>query len=318
MIKPMMFLLALSMMLELSAQETPIGPKWWPSEWGIGDQRGAANRITPEKVLEAKTLITQGKIYSLGRVYEPAMPIGGPRHYSLTIVSSPTAGPSGRNNMVSHDEMFSGEIGQVGTQMDGLGHVGVRLSDDDYFYNGIKRSEMAGAYGLRKLGVENAGVFFTRGLLVDVAAYKGIERLESGYLITVADLQGALKKQAVTVRPGDAIFIRTGHGRLWIKNNAKYSEAEPGIGMAAARWLSEQKIALTGADTWGIEVIPWENPDRPGDLHQWMLVRNGIYLLENLDLEAISADKVYEFAFIFAPLPLKGATGSPGNPVAVR
>src|SRR5207248_367986 len=127
--------------------ETPIGPKWWPSIYGPADQRGAANLQTPQKVLQANSLIRTGKIYQLGRLYEHGMPLPGKRHFSLTIPGSPTMPPSGKNRGVSHDEMFSGEIGQVGTQMDGLGHVGTRIGQEDYFYNGFKRSEFGTAYG---------------------------------------------------------------------------------------------------------------------------------------------------------------------------
>src|SRR5262245_525744 len=164
--------------------ETPIGPKWWPSEWGADDQRGAANRLTPKKVLEARDLIAAGKIYQLGREYESGMPIPGKRHFSLTIPGLPTGKPMGRNGLVHNDELVSGEIGQVGTQFDGLGHIGVRVGNDDVFYNGNKLSEFGDTYGLKKLGVENAGVFFTRGLLLDVAALKGERALPIGYVIT--------------------------------------------------------------------------------------------------------------------------------------
>lgn len=299
-------------------QETPIGPRWWPSEWGASDQRGAANRVTADKVIEGKQLIKQGKIYSLGRVYEHGMPLPGKRHFSLTIPGSPTYPPSGKNQGVAFDEMFSGEIGQVGTQFDGLGHVGVRIGNDDYFYNGFKRSEFADAYGHKKLGVENVGPIFTRGVLLDVAAVRKTKRLPVGYSITPDDLDTALAATKLTIKPGDVVMIHTGHGELWMKDNDTYGGGEPGINMAAARWLSEKKIVLIGADSWAIEVVPPEDPDRPFPVHQWDLVRNGIYHLENLDLSELAADKVYEFAFVFCPLRLKGATGSPGNPIAIR
>jgi kynurenine formamidase len=298
--------------------ETPIGPRWWPSEWGAGDQRGAANRLTPAKVLQATKLIRSGKIYSLGRLYEHGMPLPGNRHFSLTIPGSPTGGPEGKNRMVYHDEMFSGEIGQIGTQLDGLGHVGVRMFGDDYFYNGFRRSEFGTAYGLTKLGIENVGVFFTRGVLIDVAGHRGTPRMLAGDVITVKDLQGALQRQKLEVGEGDVVLLRTGHGKLWMKDNSAFGKGEPGPGMAAARWLCERKIVLVGSDTWATEVVPHENKDRPFEVHQLLLVRHGIYNLENLDLEELARDKVYEFAFIFAPLRLKGATGSPGNPIAVR
>jgi kynurenine formamidase len=300
------------------AEDTPIGPRWWPSEWGAGDQRGAANRMTAEKVLEAGRLIRTGKVYQLGRLYEHGMPLPGKRHFSLTIPGSPTQGPTGKNQMVSHDEMFSGEIGQIGTQLDGLGHVGVRIGNDDYFYNGFKRSEFGKAYGLEKLGVENVGVFFTRGVLFDVAKLRKLERLPEGYVITPMDLQACLETSGLKLRSGDVALIRTGHGRLWMKDNDAFGKGEPGIGMAAAAWLTKHKVTLIGSDNWAIEVVPPEDKERPFPVHQWNLVRNGTYHLENLNLEELAGDGVNEFAFIFAPLRLKGATGSPGNPIAVR
>jgi kynurenine formamidase len=299
-------------------EETPIGPRWWPSEWGAEDQRGAANRVTPDRVRSAAGLIREGRVYSLGKLYEHGMPLPGNRHFSLTIPGSPTGGPLGKNQGVHHDDLFSGEIGQVGTQLDGLGHVGVRVGDEDLFYNGFKRSEFGTAYGLTKLGVENVGVFFTRGVLVDMARYKGVDRMAAGEVITDRDIVGALEKQRVDVGEGDVLLIRTGHGQLWMKDNAAFSAGEPGLGMEAGRWLVGRKIILVGTDTWASEVVPPEDPDRPFPVHQLLLVRHGIYNLENLDLEALARDRVYEFAFIFAPLRLKGATGSPGNPVAVR
>ena len=187
------FVVALSGAPVLS--QSPSDSRWWPSEWGAADERGASHRITPDRVLEAARLIQEGKIYSLGRLYEPGMPSFGNRHYSLTIPGLPTGGPFGENDLVYNDELFSGEIGQVGTQFDGLGHVGTRIDGKDVFYNGFELSEFGTAYGLERLGVEKAGPFFTRGVLLDVAAYKGVERLDPRYIITVEDIEGTLARR---------------------------------------------------------------------------------------------------------------------------
>jgi kynurenine formamidase len=297
--------------------QTPIGPKWWPSEWGAQDQRGAANRITPEKILQGTKLIRSGKVYQLGRVYEDGMPLPEGRHLDVTI--PPTAGgPYGDNQLIEVVDSVNGELGHVGTQLDGLGHVGVRLSDDDYFYNGFKRSEFSNPRGLTKLGVENIGVIFTRGVLIDIAKFKHVERLEPGYVITPKDLEETLKSQGVQVTPGDVVVFRTGHGKLWMKNNQLYNSGEPGIGMEAAHWLVQKKVVMVGSDTWANEAFPSPNKKTVVEAHQLLITRNGIYSLENLDLEQLSADNVYEFAFIFTPLKLKGAAGAPGNPIAVR
>ena len=296
--------------------ETPIGPRWWPSRWGVDDQRGAANLMTAERALEASKLITQGKTYQLGRVYERDMPTFPHRTFRLTIPAFRTV--RGTNQQVGRDEFFVGEIGQMGTQMDGLGHVGCRLPDGDTYYNGVKSREMEDAYGLTKLGIENVGTFFTRGILIDVVSARKAERLPVGYEISLDELQGVLETQKVQIRKGDVVLIRTGHGALWKKDNETYGSGEPGIGLEAAKWLIQQDIVMVGADNWGIEVDPPPDKDRPIEIHQWMITKNGIYFLENLDLDGLAADKAYEFAFIFAPLRLKGATGSPGNPIAVR
>jgi kynurenine formamidase len=285
---------------------------WYPSQWGADDQRGAANRITPAKVLEAKNLITRGQTYQMGRVYESAMPMFGTRHFSLRIPKM--FGPNGTNEMYYHDEIVSAELGQVGTQFDGLGHVGV----GDMFYNGNRERDFAKAEGLTRLGIENVGALATRGVLIDVAALKGQATLAGGYEITRADLEGALKRQNTAIGSGDAVFIHTGWGSLWVKDNARYTANAPGIGVGAAQYLVEREVVLVGADTWSVEVVPNPDASLAFPVHQLFLPRNGIYIFENLATEDLARDSAYEFAFFFAPLRLKGASGSPGNPLAIR
>jgi hypothetical protein len=255
-----------------AAAANPFGKDWWPSPWGAADERGAANRITPAKVLEAVKLIKTGKIYQIGRMYEQGMPLFGSRHYSLTIPGGPTGGPLGAAKLVYNDEMFSGEIGQVGTQFDGLGHVGTLIGDEVVYYNGLKQADVGGAYGLQKLGVHNVGVFFTRGILIDVLGYKGGDRLPSGYVITPDDVQGALSRQG-TREPGegDVVLFYTGHGKLWMNDNAEYNKGCPGPGVTVAKWLIDKKVCLVGADQWAVEAVPGEDKDRPFECHQWWI-----------------------------------------------
>ena len=285
---------------------------WYPSPWGPADQRGAANRVTAEKVLEAKSLMTRGTVYQLGRAYEAAMPLFGTRHYSLRIPQ--TYGPLGTNETMYHDEIVSAEIGQVGTQFDGLGHIGV----GDLFYNGNDRAEFSKGDGLTKLGVENVGPLVTRGVLIDVPAFKGVARLDGGYEITLADVRGALERQRLQIRSGDVVIVHTGWGSLWNVDNAAFGASAPGVGLEAAQWLVEREVVLVGSDTWATEVVPNPNPDLAFPVHQLLIPRNGIYIFENLLTEELARDRVYEFAFFFAPLKLKGGTGSPANPLAIR
>ena len=286
--------------------------RWYPSRWGADDQRGAANRLTPAKVLEARSAITKGVVYQLGHVYEPGMPMFGTRHFSLRIPQAFKM--PGKNEAVYHDEIISGELGQIGTQFDGLGHLGM----GDLFYNGNRRSEFAQAEGLTRLGIENVGPIVTRGVLIDVAKFKGVDQLPVRYEITPADLKGALQREGVQIRSGDVVLIHTGWSSLWMKDNAKYGESEPGIGLAAGQMLVDAEVVVVGADTWGVEVMPNPDSSLSAPVHQLFLARNGIYLHENLITADLARDSVYEFMYMFGPLRLKGATGSPGNPIAIR
>ncbi len=171
----------------------PMGRDWWPSPWGPNDERGANNRITSAKVLQAASLIKQGKVYPLSQVLEVGIPLFGARHVSITIPGAPTGGPFGTHELYYNDEMFSGEIGQVGSQFDGLGHIGNKIGNEVRYYNGFTQAQVGGAYGLQKLGIHNCRPFFTRGILLDVARYKGWDRLAIDYIITMDDVMGTLR-----------------------------------------------------------------------------------------------------------------------------
>ena len=316
--------------------DTPMATKWWPSRWGKDDMAGASNWMGPKTTMDAVAQIKTGKVYSLGRVYEYGMPLFGQRAWVLRIPGNPTGGAYGKNNVIWHDEILTTEIGQVGTQFDGLGHIGARLSgglsdkSKEVYYNGITGADLhnagdgpgstAGAYGLVKLGVENVKPFFCRGILFDVAGLKG-RMLDKGEEITVKDLKACLDRQGMTERDiteGAMACWRTGWGEnLWMKDNARFASGEPGIGIEAANYLVSKGISVGAADVWAIEVVPNPDPNLAFPVHQIFLTRNGIYILENIRLDHLAADKVYKFAFIFSPLPFKGATGSPGNPIAV-
>ncbi len=290
------------------------------SRHGADDQAGASNLITPEKAKQAASLIKQGKTYPLARTYEAKMPLFGARVFALRATGGLAGGPAGDNKVIWNDDFLATEIGQVGTQFDGLGHIGIRTAEGDRYYNGVKGEELHGPAGLEKLGIENVKPFFTRGILVNLEAYKG-KMLELGYEVTVDDIKGALQKQgfdAETISSGDVVLLHTGWGSLWGKENAKFNSGEPGIGLEAARWLVGKGVAVVGADTWAVEVVP--NPDSrlAFVVHQELIARNGIFLHENVATERLAADGVTEFAYSFAPMPLKGATGAPGNALAIR
>lgn len=283
-----------------------------PSKWGAGDQRGSGNHMKPETVLRAAKLIQSGEVIELGHKLNSSMPFFGTRRFDVHTKRTFMNPQSNRRG--SNEELVVSEIGQVGTQFDGFAHQTIGNS----MYNCFKVDESATRNGFEKLGVENVGALFTRGVLIDIAALKGVETLPDDYEITVEDIEQALRRQRLKLEKGDAVIIHTGWGRLWGKDNARYIRGCPGIGVAAAEWLAKQDPMLVGADNIGVEVSP--NPDQKLSLpvHQIMLVVNGIHLLENMRLEELAAKRVQEFALIVQPLKIQGGTGSTVAPIAVR
>jgi kynurenine formamidase len=220
----------------------------------------------------------------------------------------------GSNRRGSNEEIVFTELGQVGAQFDGFTHQTI----GDSLYNCVKVSDVATRTGFTKLGVEKVGALITRGVLIDVAAFKGVEMLPDTYPITVADLQGALGRQKLALQAGDAAIVHTGWGRLWDTDGARYLRTNPGLTTAAAEWLARQDPMLIGTDNGPVGVTP--DPDRnlSNPVHQIALVVNGIHLLENLKLDELAGRQVYEFALIVQPLKIQGGTGSTVAPVAVR
>jgi len=305
-----------------AAQTREQGP-WWPHPiWGAGDQAGASNWITPDKIIESIKLVKTGKVYELGHIYEASMPLIEGRSYTMKLVR--TSGPAvGTNNAIFNSELLVTEIGQVGTQFDSFGHPGMRLemadgTTKDVYYNGFTGDEIYSETGLLQLGVENVKPIVTRGLLVDIAAYKGLDQLAEAYEVKLADVRGALKLQGQSeddLKAGDALLFRFGWESRWKDESMDLLNA-PGIGLEVARWIVERKISLVGGDV-GPEVFPNPDPDLFAPVHQELVMKNGIFLLESMALDELARDRVYEFLFIFTPLRIKGATGSPGRPIAI-
>jgi hypothetical protein len=247
-----------------------------PSKWGAGDERGSGNHQKPAAVLKAAGLIKSGEVIELAHVLSDKIPFNSTRRFDVHMKRTFINPPSNRRG--SNEETVISEIGQVGTQFDGFAHQ----SHEDSLYNCYKISETSTRNGFSKLGIHQTGTLFTRGVLIDVAAYKGVEMLPDTYEITVDDLEGALKKQGTELQPGDAVLINTGWHRLWGKDNARYGKSCPGIGVKAAQWLIAKDPMLLGSDNWPVEVSPNPDPQLSLPVHQIALVVNGVHLLENL------------------------------------
>ena len=265
MIPPMSIRTLIAPILMLVAAAAPAAAQGWnppsdaqrcPSKWGAGDTRGSANHVKPATVLAAMQLVKTGQIIELGRVLEGTMPVFGTRRFDLhtkrTVINP------GRNRRGSNEEIVISEIGQVGTQFDAFPHQMIGGS----FYNCVPIEGNESRTGFGKLGVDGVGSLIARGVLIDVAALKGVPVLPDNYEITPQDLEQALARQKLTLKPGDAILIHTGWGTLWNVDNARYVKTCPGIGIAAAEWLAKQDPLLVGADNWPVEVGP-ESRSRP-------------------------------------------------------
>ncbi len=299
-----------------AAQEVLVGP----AQWGAEDQAGASNTQTPEKALQAAALIVEGQTYSLTRTFEPSMPMFGERVFAVRGTGAPAGGPFGENNAIYNDDFIAGEINQIGTQFDALGHVGVMGPDGPVYYGGRPGSQVHGPNGLLALGVEHVKPFFTRGVLVDMESLNG-GPLQPGREVTEDDIRAALAAQGVdadSLSSGDVVMIHTGWGRLWGVDNARYLAGAPGIGLEAAIWLAEMGVAMIGADNAAVEAQPGSTPGMAMPVHQEMLARRGVYLMENVATERLADAGVTEFAFTFTPVPFRGATGAPGAALAIR
>jgi len=324
--------------------DAPFQEKWAPTEWGADDKAGAVNRTTPELVLKAVKLVKKGKVATLGKIYAHDAPAFGSRGWRLTIPGVPTGGPFGGQKLVYNDEYVATELGQIGTQFDGPGHIGVTTSRGMFFYNGrFLRDKGIGSYGLGPLGVEHVAQkgFVCRGVLLDAVALRGgqlpipkeNDPKDPG-IVTADDVKEMVKKQGLDpISTGDCVFLYTGHGNIWDPKNwdsfsaeekakrvKQFNAGEPGFGISACEYMAEQKIILTGGDTWATEAVGkgagGENV-QPFECHIKLQTKRGIWNLENLDFSQLIADKAYEFLFVWSPLKMKGATGSPGNPVAL-
>jgi kynurenine formamidase len=287
---------------------TAAEPRWWPSPWGEGDQLGMLNHIDETVRLEALASVRRGRVYDLGHVLDETVPVFPGRYFRQTLVTTAhhaNMGGVGDNRVNWITEIVSGTQ-QLGTHLDALSH----LQMGGRAYNGHHVDDLAGDGGVRELGVETVPQIVTRGHLVDVAARRGVERLERGEVITVADLDG------VDLRPGDAVLFHTGWGDLWDDHEA-YLAGEPGPGCELAEHLAGRGVALTGCDTWSYGPVPAEEPQRPFAVPQHLNVRHGVFIVENLDLHALAADGVRRFALVLTHANIRGATGAWTSPIAL-
>ncbi len=275
--------------------------------WGADDERGTLNLITPEVIQRAAGLCRTGKVYSLAAPLETRGPQWPLRHrlWKATQFRNNPTGTSGCDDalmMPSHS----------GTHMDALCHIW----DGNQLYNGFDAAQHVTSYGVTRDSIDKVGCIVGRGVLLDIATWKRVDHLELGEAINTSDLEECSRAQGSAIEPGDILLVRTGWLRVFSSNRELFDRGEPGLDASTLPWLKDHDVVAVGADNHGIEVM---HQIPPGELpfHLVALRDLGIYLLEALNLEELSADKVYEFMLVIAPLCLVGGAGSPINPIAI-
>ncbi len=296
------------------------GEKWYPSKWGKEDQLGTLNLLGPEKILEAASLIRKGKAYNLSHTLKNGIPgrYSSHGHFFHTVAQRVyDSRPPYRENTVNK---LGGSVSRlettdhVGTHLDSLNHI----SFNNRFYNGLDAFEETTTFGTYRLGIETVPPIITRGIMIMAPGSEdGITG--RGHAITVEETEAFLKKHDLEVREGDAVLFHTGVASLWEKTQEynSYYENAPGIGYELAKWLADKDVAVTGADTPDTEVEPPERKGTRLPVHQYLITKSGLRILDNLNLGELARDKVYEFFFACLPLKIYGSTASPVAPVAL-
>jgi kynurenine formamidase len=249
------------------------------------------NNVTPAKRAQALSLVRSGELYDLGRILDETVPVFPGRYFRQTLVS--TAHHAGGNWIT---EIVTGTM-QLGTHLDTLGHLQIGHRG----YNGWTVEDLAGDGGLQKLGAETVPQVVTRGWLIDVAP------------LGIGDVIGPEVLDGLDIEPGDAVLFHTGWGEHWGDADA-YLAGQPGPGMPLAQRLAALGVALTGCDTWSYGPVP---SDPPFEVPQVLNAHHGVFVVENLDLSALVAAGVREFALILTHPRLRGATGAWTSPIAL-
>jgi kynurenine formamidase len=302
------------------------------NRWGGDDQRGTLNLITPAAIAAAARLVQAGRSIALGLplIAPQGEPVQGRRVRATRLMSTlhhESAFADGAG--FSDDVLFMPAHG--GTHWDALAHC----SYDGLMYNGVPIATVTASGGASRLGIDQgAGGIVGRGVLLDVAALKGVECLPAAYPITPADLDAAAAREGVTVGAADILLVRTGRRRTAVDARALHRTSsdrgdggfvlppEPGLSQHCCAWLREKDVAAVASDNHAVEVLPPEDRRATLPLHCVLLRDMGMMLGERFDLEAIAADcradGRWEFLFTAHPLNIPGATGSPTNPIAIK
>lgn len=288
------------------------------SAYGEGDEIGAANLITPERVIAASELVKEGKTHPLGIVIDPDMPAFPPRGMMLQVIQPNQQFGRQLTPDLGWDMIYNDDVAQlwlgIGPQLDGLGHLG----HAGMFYNCHEGEEISAVTGLKKLGIHTIPPLVGRGVLVDMAKHFEVDSMSAGQPIDGADIEAAAKAQGVEFREGDIILLHTGWTDAMLESDPQaWVAGEPGLSNEGAEYLAGFKPVAVGADTWGVEAVPPKDGDRVFYGHVTFLKENGIFILETMNTGPLAEKGVNEFMFVLGQARLKGAVQMLINPVAM-
>ncbi|WDZ80526.1 cyclase family protein (plasmid) [Ensifer adhaerens] len=293
------------------------------SPWGPKDEIGRLNLITPASRAAVLSRIEGAKSYDLAVEYFIGMPsweAAGDPPYQMwmthtphgTEVSDPMKVGKEMNQHVSYSGSAVSMYAHMGTHIDALNHFGL----NGKIWNGYAAADNLGDQGWTVTGAEKLPPIVARGVLIDVAAAKGMQMLPENYRITRKDLQEALDSQGVGLQEGDVALIRTGRMQHY-EDKSAYMSNPPGLSIDAAKFLVDDGGAMVvGADNLSFEAFPAETENNYIPVHTYLLAQQGAPIIELINLEELSKDRIYEFAFVGASLKFRGADAAPIRPVA--
>lgn len=295
--------------------------------WGPDDELGTMNFVTEEKVAAASRLVRRGKVFSLALPLDSEGPMNGsfgrinPVHVMLQDGGDIASGAQDHLATLRYTDDAAYLVLQSSTQWDALAHI----YHDGKMYNGYGTEQVHSAGALKNSITNIKDRAVGRGVLLDIARYKGKDALATSEPISSEDLEGCAAQQGVEVGEGDFVLVRTGQLEERRQSGSWGDFAggpAPGLAISAADFFCPRHVAAVSTDTWGTEVLPNETPDVYQPLHIIMLVNAGIHLGEMWDMEALAKDcaddGIYEFMLVAPPLTVTGSVGSPVNPQAIK
>lgn len=300
----------------LIAARSAIAHEVTKSPFGSDDQIGMLNIINAESMRSTLANVDPRKVYDLSTDFFPGMPsydLNGDMSFQFWMTHTP------------RDDMFEGsDVSYSGDSVAFYTHTGTHVDTlNHYAYNNTVWNKFNVEENLQRVwnvsGADKHPPTIARGVLLDIPATQGAERLPDAYGVGRKEIEDALKRQKVEVRYGDVVVLRTGRMQLW--PDRKYLDMpEPGLTLDGAKALAENGVVTIGADNLGLEQrLP--HPTLPGfanlPVHYYLLMEAGIPMIECMDLEELARDGIYEFAYIGACMKIRGATGAPVRPLAI-